>query len=122
VGVISFEQEIGPMVIATATVGMWLIAVSYLGQRQSQLPAQLAGLGTGVGVALALELLLFAVMSGTVDWQIIMSNPLLIIGSMLVLVLAYVGFPIRAFWIGRTLAADRREPAQRSAATRTLAR
>jgi hypothetical protein len=122
VGVISFEQEIGPMLIATAAVGVWLILVSYLGRRQAQLPARLAGLGIGVGVALALELPLFAVMGGTVDWQIIMSNPLLIVGSVLVLVLAYVGFPVWAFWVGRTFAADQRGPARRSATARTLAR
>jgi hypothetical protein len=122
VKVISFEQEIGPMLIATAVVGVWLILVSYQGQRHAQLPARLVWLGTGVGIALALELPLFAVMGGAVDWQNIMSNPLLIVGSVLVFVLAYVGFPIWAFWLGRTFAADQRAPARRSATVRTLAR
>jgi hypothetical protein len=122
IGVISFEQEIGPMLIATAFVGVWLVLVSYLGRWQAQRSARLAWLGIGVGVALALELPLFAVMGSTVDWQIIASNPLLIVGSVLVFVLAYVGFPIWAFWLGRTFAADQRAPARRSATVRTLAR
>jgi hypothetical protein len=122
VGVISFEQEIGPMLIATAIVGVWLILINYLGRRQAQLPVRLGWLGIGVGVALALELPLFAVMGGAVDWQNIMSIPLLMVGAMLVFVMSYVGFPIWAFWLGRTLTADQREPAQRAATAKTLAR
>jgi hypothetical protein len=103
IGVISFEQEIGPMLSATAIVGVWLVLASHLGRRQAQLPARLVWLGIGVGAALALELPLFAVMGGAVDWQNIMSNPLLMVGAALVFVMSYVGFPIWAFWLGHTL-------------------
>ena len=122
VGVISFEQEIGPMLIATAVVGVWLILVHYLGRRQAQLSARLAGLGIGVGIALMFQPLLLSVMGGAANWQDSLSNPLLLVGGTLVVVLSYVGFPIWAFWLGRTFTAEQREPARRAATAKTLAR
>ena len=121
-GVMSFEQEVGPVLIATAVVGVWLILVNYPGRRQAPLPARLAWLGMGVGLALMLQPLIFAVIGAEMDWQNIMSNPLLIAGSALVLVLSYVGFPIWLFWLGRTFTATQREPSQHAAITRPRAR
>ena len=118
-GVMSFEQEVGPVLIATAVVGVWLILVNYLGQRPSQ---RLAWLGTGVGFALMLQPLIFAVIGAEMNWQNILSNPLLIVGSALVFVLSYVGFPIWLFWLGRTFMADQRESSRQAAIARPLAR
>lgn len=118
-GVMSFEQEVGPVLISTAVVGLWLILVNYLGKRPSQ---RLAWLGMGVGLALMLQPLIFAVIGAEMDWQNIMSNPLLIVGSTLVLVLSYVGFPIWLFWLGRTFTTDQREPNHQAAIARPLAR
>ena len=121
-GVMSFEPEVGPVLFATAVVGVWLILVNYPGRRQSPLPARLAWLGMGVGLALMLQPLIFAVIGAEMNWQNIMSNPLLIVGSALVLVLSYVGFPIWLFWLGRTFTATQREPSQHAAIAKPLAR
>ena len=118
-GLMSFEQEVGPVLIATAVVGVWLILVNYLGQRSSQ---RLARLGMGVGLALMLQPLIFAVIGAEMNWQNILSNPLLIIGSALVLVLSYVGLPIWLFWLGHTSMADQLELSQQAAIARPLAR
>ncbi len=122
IGVISFEQEVGPMLIATAAVGVWLILINFLGRRQARLSARLAGLGIGVGIALLLQPLLLSALGGALDWQNSLSNPLLMVGAALVFVMSYVGFPIWAFWLGRTFAADQRESTRRSATAGTLAR
>ncbi len=118
-GLISFEQEVGPVLIATAVVGVWLILVNYLGKRPSQ---RLARLGMGVGLALMLQPLIFAVIGAEMNWQSILSNPLLIVRSTLVLVLSYVGLPIWLFRLGRTFMADQREFNQPAAIARPLAR
>ncbi len=118
IGLIPFEQEVGPMLIATAAVGVWLILINYLGRRQ----ARLAGLGIGVGIALLLQPLLLSALGGAMDWQNSLSSPLLMVGAALVFVMSYVGFPIWAFWLGRTFAADQRESTRRSATAGTLAR
>lgn len=118
-GVMSFEQEVGPVLIATAVVGVWLILVNYPGQRPSQ---RLAWLGTGVGFALMLQPLIFSVIGAEMDWRNITANLVLIIGSALVFVLSYVGFPIWLFWLGRTFMADQRELNQQAAIAKPVAR
>lgn len=100
--VIPFEQEVGLVLIATAVVGVWLILVNILSRRQTQLPARLAWLGIGVGIALVLQPLVFTVMGGAMNWQNMMSNLLLLVGSALVFVLSYAGLPVWLFWLGRT--------------------
>ena len=74
--VISFAQEIGPLMIATGVVGVWLFLVNYLGRRQGSLPSRLAWLGMAVGVAFVLEPVILFVAGGA-DWRAYMSNYLL---------------------------------------------
>jgi hypothetical protein len=121
-GVMPFEQEVGLVLIATAVVGVWLILVNMLSQRQVQLPARLTWLGMGVGLALMLQPLVFTVMGGAMNWRNMMSNPLLLVGSALVFIMSYAGLPVWLFWLGRIFAAGPRESARRAATAGTLAR
>ena len=116
IGVIPFEQEVGPVLIATAVVGVWLILVNFLAWRQRMLPARMAWLGMVVGAAILLQPLLFSLLGGAMNWQNFMSSPLLLIGGTVVFVLSYAGLPAWLFWLGRTLAATRRESGWRPAA------
>ena len=102
-GAMQFAQEIGPLVMAFALVGVWLIVANYLG-RQRSLPSRLAWLGMVVGVAYVLEPVIVFVAGGA-DWRAYMSNPLLVVVSAVIFLLAYVGFPIWAIWLGRVLLA-----------------
>ena len=113
IGVIPFEQEVGPMLIATAAVGAWLILVNAQRRRQPRLSAQQAGLGVAVGLALMLQPLLLSALGGATNWQNSFSNPLSMVGAALVFVMSYVGFPIWAFWQGRTLIAHQPELSRR---------
>ena len=108
-GVMPFEKEVGPVLIATAVVGVWLILINFLGWRQRSLPARMTWLGMAVGVALVLQPVLFSVLGGVLNWHNFMSSPLLLIGSALVFVLGFAGFPVWLFWLGRRFASNRRE-------------
>jgi hypothetical protein len=99
--VISFEQEVGLVLIATAAVGVWMIIVNFLGRRQGSLPSRLAWLGIAVGVAFVLEPVMLSAAGGAVAWRVFMSNYLLLAGSAVVFLISYVGFPVWAFWLGR---------------------
>lgn len=113
VKVIPFEKEVGPVVVATGLVGVWLILVNHVGRVQRLLPARLAWLGIAVGVAFILEPAMLSVIGGGVEWQNIMSNYLLLAGSALIFLVAYVGFPVWAIWLGRALTAAGHEAASR---------
>lgn len=110
--VIPFEQEVGPMLFAMGLVGVWLLIVNYLARRQSQLSSRLAWLGIAVGIAFVLELVLLSAMSGVVNWQAMTSNYFFATWSALVFLVAYLGFPIWALWLGRTFMASERESAR----------
>jgi hypothetical protein len=99
--VISFEQEVGLVLLATAAVGVWLIFVNFLGRRQGSLPSRLAWLGIAVGAAFILEPVMLSAAGGAVAWRVFMSNYLLLAGSAVVFLISYVGFPVWAFWLGR---------------------
>lgn len=114
--VMPFDQEVGPVLVATAAVGVWLILVNHLGQRQKNLPSLVAWLGIAAGAAFVLEPVIFSALGGAVAWQIIMSNYLLLIGSALVFLVSYVGFPVWAIWLGRVIASANRESTSASRA------
>lgn len=116
--VISFEQEVGPVVMATGVVGIWLILVNQLGRRQASLPSRLAWLGTVVGAAFMFEPVIFSALGGAVGWRNITSNYLLLAGSALVFLISYIGFPVWAIWLGRVFTANRRESTLRPNAAR----
>jgi hypothetical protein len=99
--VISFEREVGLVLLATAAVGVWLFFVNFLGRRQGSLPSRLAWLGIAVGVAFVLEPVMLSAAGGAVAWRVFMSNYLLLAGSAVVFLVSYVGFPVWAFWLGR---------------------
>jgi hypothetical protein len=99
--VISFEREVGLVLLATAAVGVWLFFVNFLGRRQGSLPSRLAWLGIAVGVAFVSEPVMLSAAGGAVAWRVFMSNYLLLAGSAVVFLVSYVGFPVWAFWLGR---------------------
>lgn len=101
--VMSFEQEVGPVISATAVVGVWLILVNYLGQVQAILPSRLAWLGIAVGAAQILGLVAFLAIGGSFVIQNIASNYLILTAAGLVFLVSYVGFPVWAIWLGRVL-------------------
>lgn len=107
VKVLTFEQEVGPVVLAMALVGGWLVLASYLGQVQHVLPAGLAWLGIATGIAQALYVVLFPVMGGAGFYDQLGSNiPLMAITSVIFL-LSYIGFPIWAIWFARAWSSTR---------------
>jgi hypothetical protein len=99
--VLSFEQEVFPVLIATAAVGLWLIMVNNIGRRVGDLPTKLAWLGMAVGAAFILEPVMLSAAGGAIAWRVFMSNYLLLAASAVVFIVSYVGFPIWAFWLGR---------------------
>lgn len=101
VKVIAFEQEVSLVLFATGMVGVWLIIVNLLAQRQGSLPSRLAWLGTAVGAAFILEPVMLSAAGGAVAWRVFMSNYLLLAASAVVFLVSYVGFPVWAFWLGR---------------------
>lgn len=103
--VIPFEQEVGPMLLAMALVGIWIIVVNYLCRQQAFLPAWLMWLGVAVGAAFMLEPVLLAAMGGAVNWKAMVSSPAMATGSALVFLVAYLGFPIWVIGLGRALLA-----------------
>jgi hypothetical protein len=104
--VISFEQEVLPVLVAIAAVGLWLILVNDIGRRQGNLPTKLAWLGMAVGTAFALEPVMLSAAGGAVAWRVFMSNYFLLTASAFVFLVSYVGFPIWAFWLGRVFQAQ----------------
>jgi hypothetical protein len=100
-GVIPFEQEVGPVTLATAAVGVWMIVANHVGRRQGVLPPRLGWLGFAVGAAFVLQPVLLTALGGAVAWRAMMSNYLLLAGSAVVFLVSYVGFPIWAIWLGR---------------------
>lgn len=99
--VISFEQEVLPVLVATAAVGLWLISVNFSGWRQRNLPSRLAWLGIAVGAAFIFEPVMLSAAGGAVAWRVFMSNYLLLAASAVVFLVSYIGFPVWAFWLGR---------------------
>lgn len=110
--VIPFEQEVGPVVFATGMVGVWILLVNFVGRAQDGLPSRLTWLGVAVGAAFVLEPVLLFAAGGGVNWRAFMSNYLLLAASAVIFLVAYVGFPIWAIWLGRVLMASGRESAR----------
>lgn len=101
--VITFEQEILPVLVATGTVGIWLILVNFSSRRQQDFPTRLAGLGMAVGAAFVLEPVMLTAAGGAIAWRVFMSNYFLLAVSAVVFLVSYVGFPVWAFWLGRLI-------------------
>lgn len=101
---ISFEQEVGLVVFATGLVGVWLLIANYLCRRGRTLPSRLAMLGMAVGVAFMLEPVILFIAGGA-GWRAAVSNVLLLAVGVIVFLLAYMGFPVWAFGLGRVFLA-----------------
>jgi hypothetical protein len=99
--VLSFEQEIGPVVLATALVGVWQIIAGHLGRVQQILPARLAWLGIAVGLAQAAYPVVFPMVGGASFYENIGANYLLLIITIIIFLTSYIGFPVWAIWLGR---------------------
>ncbi len=99
--ILTFEQEVMPVVFATALVGSWLVMINILGLRQGILTSRLAWLGIATGVAFLLEPVMLLAAGGAVAWRVFMSNYMLLAGSAIVFLVSYIGFPVWAFWLGR---------------------
>jgi hypothetical protein len=100
INILPFEQEVTPVLFATALVGVWLVMISLMGRQQKIFPLRLAWLGMAVGVAFALEPVMLSAAGGAIAWRVFMSNYLLLVGSAVVFLVSYVGFPVWAFWLG----------------------
>ncbi len=99
--VLPFEQEVGPVVFATALVGVWLILANYSGRAQQILPARLAWVGIAAGASQVLYPVMFQLLGGSRFYDNIGSNYLVLAISSLVFLVSYVGFPVWAIWLGR---------------------
>lgn len=108
---LSFEQEVGPVVVAMGIVGLWLLLANYLAWIQHILPSGLACLGIVVGVSQVLYPVLFQVLGGTNFYANIGSDYWLMTFTGLVLLVSYVGFPAWAIWLGRVWS-NRRKPSK----------
>ncbi|MBI5034350.1 MAG: hypothetical protein HZB51_27830 [Chloroflexi bacterium] len=109
--VLSFEQEVGPVVVAMGIVGVWLITANYLGLAQRILPSKLAWLGILVGMVQAAYPVLFQMLGGANFYNNLGSNVFLMILTSVIFLGSYIGFPIWAiglarFWSNQRKTAD----------------
>lgn len=107
VKVLSFEQEVGPVVVATAITGVWLVLANYLGQVQRILPARLAWLGIAVGAVQIAYPVVFQVLGGANFYQNAGSNVLLAAIAAVIFLVSYIGFPVWALWLARVWSSRR---------------
>lgn len=105
--VLPFEQEVGPVVFATALVGMWLILANHLGRVQQILPSRLAWIGILAGASQVLYPVMFQVLGGSRFYENIGSNYLALTISGIIFLVSYVGFPVWAIWLGRVWSRQR---------------
>jgi hypothetical protein len=98
---LTFEQEVGPVVLANAVVGVWLILANHLARVQSVLSPRPAWLGIVVGASFVLYPAIFPIVGGADFNNNIGSNYLLLIVSSLIFLISYIGFPIWAIGLGR---------------------
>jgi hypothetical protein len=105
--VLPFEQEDGPVVLAMAAVGLWLVLANYLGRVQRVLPSGLAWLGIVAGAAQVLYPVLFQALGGSGFYENIGSNYLLMAAASVIFLVSYVGFPVWAIWLGRVSSSQR---------------
>jgi hypothetical protein len=101
VRVLPFEQEVGPVVFATALVGVWLVLANHLGRVQQILPSRLAWVGIVAGGAQVLYPVMFQLLGGSRFDENVGSNYLVLTISSLIFLVSYVGFPVWALWLGR---------------------
>jgi hypothetical protein len=111
IGVMPFEAEVGPLLVATAGAGVWMIAASQLCRKRGNLPSRLGWLGIAVGSAYVLQPVLMFALGGPLFWmQNIASSYFAMGGAAFVFLLTYIGFPVWAIWLGRALSAGTRAP------------
>ncbi len=107
VRVLSFEQEVGPVVYANALVGAWLLLANYMGRTQRILPTALAWLGIAVGIAQVLYPVVFQILGGAGFYANVGSDFLVLTITSVVFLVSYIGFPIWAIWLGRVWSRQR---------------
>jgi hypothetical protein len=99
--VLTFEQEVGPVVLAMGIAGVWLILASYMARVQHILPSGLAWLGIVTGVAQAAYPLLFQALGGA-NFYTNMGSDYVVMGlASIIMLVSYLGFPIWALWFAR---------------------
>lgn len=104
---LTFEQEVGPVVLANAVVGVWLVLANHLARIQAVLSPRLAWLGLAVGVSFVLYPVIFPIVGGAGFYDNIGSNYLLLIVTSLIFLISYIGFPAWAIWLGRVWSSQR---------------
>lgn len=107
VHVLSFEQEVGPVVWANGIVGVWLLLANYLGLVQRILPSPLAWLGIAVGVSEVLYPVIFPVVGGANFYESIGSNYPVLTITIIIFLVSYIGFPTWLIGLGRTWSSRR---------------
>ena len=88
-GVLEFEQEIHPVLIANAVIGIWLITNGMMARVGSNLPQGLAWLSVVAGIGLILIIVGF--------WVGGQESLLTIVGG----ILSFIGILIWAIWLGK---------------------
>lgn len=104
---LTFEQEVGPVVLGNAAVGVWLVLANHLARVQGVLSPRLAWLGIVVGVSFVLYPVIFPIVGGAGFYNNIGSNYLLLIVTGLIFLTSYIGFPVWAIWLGRVWSSQR---------------
>ena len=102
---LTFEQEVGPVVLAMGLTGVWLVLANYLALKQHILSAGLAWLGMTVGVAQALYPLLLQMLGGPNFYAELGSNYVAMAITAVIFLVSYIGFPTWAIWFSRRWAA-----------------
>ncbi|MGE5262576.1 MAG: hypothetical protein ACM3S0_04275 [Acidobacteriota bacterium] len=104
---LTFEQEVGPVVLANAVVGVWLVLANHLARVQAVLSPRLAWLGIVVGMSFVLYPVIFPIVGGAGFYNNLGSNYLLLIVTSLIFLISYIGFPVWAVWLGRVWSRQR---------------
>lgn len=105
--VLTFEQEVGPVVLAMAIAGAWLVLANILAFVQHVLPMRLAWLGIASGAAQVSYPVLFQMLGGANFYASIGSDFTVIAITSVIFLMSYIGFPVWAIWLGRVWSRQR---------------
>lgn len=103
-GSIEFEQSLRPVLAGLGLIGIWIIGLNILGRSDPILPRRMVWLGIMVGVGLVL-LAALVMARGALEFDppwAVLRNPIAIPGLVGGLI-AFLGYPAWAIWLGKSL-------------------